>query len=157
MRTYGVADKVSFNTDNFLNPVTLHCQKYIQVQICFFFFFSVPFLNTEIYHVNICIQSEYGCKIRTNKNSPTWALFTQCHLCVFIVNEKIIKKVFLETGLKRKFIFWTEEDYFPVNNSLHFNKPSKWSSQSWSQCCMHFPFSIRWLPFYPAPVKGWQG
>ena len=39
-------------------------------------FFSGPYfpvfgLNTEIYEVNLCIQSEYG-KIRTRKNSIFW-------------------------------------------------------------------------------------
>ena len=40
-------------------------------------YFPIFGLNTEIYGINLCIQSEYG-NIRTRKKLRIWILFTQC-------------------------------------------------------------------------------
>ena len=44
----------------------MHWVKIVQIRIFSWSVFSVFGLNTEIYHVNVCIQSEYG-KIRREK------------------------------------------------------------------------------------------
>ena len=62
-------DLMSENYKNLCRALNdFHCVKSVQIRSFSSPYFSTLWLNTEIYSVNLCIQSEYG-KIRTRKYS----------------------------------------------------------------------------------------